>query len=77
MGTRRFHLQRDDDVTGISGVGAVADGVVWADGAVTIRWRGQHPSTVNWASLADAKAIHGHGGATRFIWDDPATSVTA
>jgi hypothetical protein len=69
-GTKRFHLQRDEDVTGVSGVGVVADGVVWPDGAVAIRWRGPRPSTVHWATLADAEWVHGHGGSTRFVWDD-------
>lgn len=63
-----FHLQRDHDITGVSGTGTVADGVLWLDGTVTIRWRGPRPSTVNWQSLDDAMAIHGHGGATRIVW---------
>jgi hypothetical protein len=69
--TRRFHLQRDHDVTGASGVGRVADGVLWPDGTVSIRWRGPRPSTVHWGSLDDAEHVHGHGGATRIVWDDP------
>lgn len=66
----RFHILRDVDVTGASGTGHVADGVVWPDGTVTIRWRGPMPSTVNWECLEYAEAIHGHGGATRFVFDD-------
>ena len=67
---RRFYLQRDNDVTGASGTGRVADGVLWPDGTVTVRWRGERPSTVQWDLLADAKAIHGHGGASRIVWID-------
>ncbi|MGV9803909.1 hypothetical protein ACWDTP_38320, partial [Mycobacterium sp. NPDC003449] len=71
---RVFGLQRDHDPTGVSGTGHVADGAEWPDGTVTIRWRGERPSTVNWTSLDDAMAIHGHGGATRIIWaDEPPT----
>ncbi|MGV2914662.1 hypothetical protein [Streptomyces alfalfae] len=29
---RRFHLQRDHDVTGVSGTGRVANGILWAGG---------------------------------------------
>lgn len=65
---RLFHLQRDTDITGASGTGRVADGVVWPDGTASIRWRGDRPSTVHWDRLADAVAIHGHGGATRIVW---------
>lgn len=68
---RRFHLQRTTDPTGVSGTGRIADGVLWPDGTVVIRWRGNRPSTVAWMSLDDALAVHGHGGATTVIWDDP------
>ena len=67
---RRFYLQREVDVTGASGTGHVADGVVWPDGTVTVRWRGGRKSTVNWDHLADAEAVHGHGGATQIVWED-------
>lgn len=65
---RLFTLQRDHDHTGATGTGTVADGVVWPDGTVTIRWRGERASTVNWSTLADAEAVHGHGGSTRIVW---------
>jgi hypothetical protein len=67
---RVFTLVRDQDVTGISGTGTVADGVVWPDGTVSIRWRGDRPSIVFWDSLDHAEAIHGHGGATQIVWVD-------
>lgn len=67
---RLFALQRDHDVTGVSGTGIVADGVRWPDGTVSIRWRGERPSTVSWNSLDDAEHVHGHGGATRIVWSD-------
>lgn len=67
---RRFHLWRTRDITGSSGTGRVADGVLWPDGTVTIRWRGTRPSTVHWGWLADAEAVHGHGGHARIVWDD-------
>lgn len=65
---RLFTLERDTDVTGVSGTGTVADGVVWPDGTVSIRWRGDRPSTVVWESLEHAEHVHGHQGATRFVW---------
>ncbi|OPC83035.1 hypothetical protein B4N89_20700 [Embleya scabrispora] len=72
---RRFYLDRRTDVTGASGTGRVADGVMWPDGTVTVRWRGARPSTVNWASIHDAEHVHGHGGATVITWIDPAPEV--
>jgi hypothetical protein len=71
---RRFHLQRHRDITGASGTGRVADGVLWPDGTASVRWRGERPSTVFWDSLADAEHVHGHGGHTVIVWDDPEPS---
>lgn len=73
--SRRFHLQRDTDITGVSGTGRVADGILWPDGTVSIRWTGPMPSTVFWHSIANALHVHGHQGATRIVWDDPEPSV--
>lgn len=68
---RRFHLQREQDVSGISGTGRVAEGVEFSDGSAVVRWiAGEHRSTVVWADIASVEAIHGHGGATRIVWDD-------
>lgn len=67
---RIFSLVRDHDVTGVSGTGSVADGVLWPDGTVSLRWAGPRPSTVFWDSLEDAEYVHGHGGHTRIVWDD-------
>ncbi|NEW42525.1 hypothetical protein GV793_26930 [Nocardia cyriacigeorgica] len=64
---RAFQLHRDTDVTGFSGVGVVADGVVWPDGTVSMRWRGLIRTTVEASCLADIEAVHGHDGATRVV----------
>jgi hypothetical protein len=68
--TRRFYLQRDLDISGISGPGRVADVILWEDGAVTLRWRSDMPSTVNWSCLDHVEKVHGHNGATRIVWVD-------
>ncbi|MFI7125949.1 hypothetical protein ACIBQ1_09665 [Nonomuraea sp. NPDC050153] len=62
-----FALVRDVDVSGVSGTGVVADGVIWPDGSVSVRWRGEHPSIVFWRSVESVKVIHGHNGATRIV----------
>ncbi|GHB55826.1 hypothetical protein GCM10010331_49610 [Streptomyces xanthochromogenes] len=71
---RRFYLQRDIDITGVSGTGRVADGVLWPDGTASVRWLGERPSSVHWDRMDDAEHVHGHGGATRIIWLDHETS---
>ncbi|MGY0062789.1 hypothetical protein ACWY4P_40690 [Streptomyces sp. LZ34] len=69
---RRFHLQRNTDITGVSGTGRVADGILWPDGTASVRWTGERPSVVFWdGGIADAEHVHGHGGHTRIVWDDP------
>lgn len=67
---KRFYLNRIKDFSGNSGTGRVADGVLWPDGTVTIRWRGSRPSTVNWGCIEDAEFIHSHAGATEIVWED-------
>lgn len=67
---RRFRLIRHFDVSGVSGTGVVAEGVEFGDGAVALRWKGDHPSTVAWDSVESILAVHGHDGATELIWLD-------
>lgn len=76
----RFVLRRHDDVSGISGEGSVADGVLWPDGTASVRWRGEHPSSVFWdRGRTSVELIHGHGGATEVKFldtdDEPAGPV--
>lgn len=68
---RKFILYRDTDVTGVSGTGIVAEGVVFSNGKTVVQWVvGEHQSTVVWDAFDDVEAIHGHGGATRVVDKD-------
>lgn len=67
---RRFQLVRDEDLTGISGTGAVADGVVWPNGWCSMMWRTQWFSLVAYPNLEHVKHIHGHEGKTRIVFVD-------
>lgn len=67
----RFVLRRRHDVTGVSGLGDVADGVLWPDGTAAVRWRGEHPSSVHWdRGRVSVEMIHGHQGATEVVFVD-------
>lgn len=77
MTTRSFTINREQDITGISGTGHVADGVVFPDGTTVVRWRdlggpaaerGVRPTTVVFESIDAVEALHGHNGATRIVW---------
>ena len=67
---RTFQLHRDQDPTGISGTGVVAEGCEFSDGKTVLRWLGEHPSVNTFDTLgaAEAEAVHGHGGKTRLVW---------
>lgn len=65
---RMFTLDRAEDVTGMSGAGAVAEGATFFDGTVAVRWAGTDASTVVWPDLDTAMRVHGHAGRTRVVW---------
>lgn len=67
---RRFYLQRNVDVTGISGTGLVVHGVEFPDGTVVTKWNGRISQTCLWASIEDMVDIHGHDGLTSVVWID-------
>lgn len=67
---RRFHLERDEDVSGVSGTGITAYGIQFFDGTVVMRWDTLVCSTGLYDSIEDLERISGHGGATRIVFDD-------
>lgn len=70
---RRFLLVRNEDVTGVSGVGPVVWGIQYPDGVCAYRWNSPHRTTCVADSIQDIEAIHGHGGATQVVWVDSPT----
>lgn len=71
-GHRRFQLERDTDVTGVSGTGVVAEGVEFSDGVVALRWTSAYPTSVVFhdRGMESVEAVHGHGGSTRIVYLD-------
>ncbi|MER5909546.1 hypothetical protein ABT124_03320 [Streptomyces sp. NPDC001982] len=73
-----FVVQRDEDVSGISGDGIVAEGARFSDGWVVTHWLDKppmnEPKTDVWHNkgVAPFRRIHGHGGKTRIVWADDA-----
>lgn len=67
---RRFMLDRIKDVSGSSGIGYVAEGVEFSDGAVAMRWLVPPYSTGFYGSVDDVKTIHGHGQQTNVLFLD-------
>lgn len=69
-GSKTFVLKRHTDVSGVSGTGIVADGILWPDGMCTIHWRGQWPTDNTHLSIESVIHIHCHGGMTSIVYDD-------
>lgn len=74
-GIRTFKLHRHEDASGVSGIGVVAEGVIFSNTKVIVSWLTIHKSMTVFDSLAEMLAIHGHGGATVVVWDDEAAKV--
>jgi len=70
MRPKCFWLVRTEDVTGISGTGIVAYGVMFADGRVVTCWNAVISQIAIWRSIQEVEAVHGHNGKTRVEWFD-------
>jgi hypothetical protein len=65
---RVFHLVRDEDISGVSGVGRVAVGAVFPSGKMVLEWLGADSSFEILDGLDHVERIHGHGGRTRIVF---------
>tara|TARA_Y100000593_G_scaffold95104_1_gene199763 strand:+ start:18949 stop:19272 length:324 start_codon:yes stop_codon:yes gene_type:complete len=59
-----FYLKREEDESGISGTGRVAQGFVFDNGKVAVTWLSEHPSVTIYDNIGEVHAIHSHGGKT-------------
>jgi hypothetical protein len=64
-----FHLERDEDETGVSGIGYVAEGIIFSNGKVVLSWLTEATSLAVYENMRHLEAIHGHGGKTRIVFD--------
>jgi hypothetical protein len=69
---RKFHLQRHEDASGVSGLGRVAEGIVFSDGKAVLHWLSACSSTNIYDNWEAVLQVHGHGGSTEIVFDDPA-----
>ena len=67
---RRFVLLRKKDLSGNSGTGYVAEGVMFSDGTCAMRWKTETASTTIYDDIEHVKKLHGHEGATELEWVD-------
>lgn len=66
--SRAFLIVRDEDPTGVSGTGIVAEGFQFHDGQVAISWFGNHQILEVTSSIKRWLFVHGHQGRTRVEW---------
>lgn len=67
---KRFLVNRVTDVSGVSGVGLVAEGTQFHDGQCAVSWYGEHHILEVVKDLDTWLAVHGHGGRTKIVWVD-------
>jgi hypothetical protein len=72
---RLFELHRDEDESGVSGAGVVAEGVEFTSGIVILTWFSPHRSVEFNESMRTVEELHGHGGKTRVVWVAPPVPV--
>jgi hypothetical protein len=72
---RVFQRQRDEDISGVSGVGRVAVGVVFPSGKAVLEWMGADSTFEIFDKVAHVERIHGHSGKTRVVFVGNALSV--
>lgn len=68
---KEFHLFRKKDISGTSGVGIVARGVILPSGKCALEWTTFHSSICIYQNIEDVTSIHGHNGATEVIMGAP------
>jgi hypothetical protein len=71
-----FVLVRDKDVTGRSGTGVVAEGVVFTDGFAILKWLRAPYALGIYESVEALISVHGHEGNTHVEFIEKSTSVS-
>jgi hypothetical protein len=65
-----FHFYRNQDHSGVSGTGAVVEGVQFTNGWCALRWISNKSSMCFYRSIEEVKEIHSHGGKTEIVIHD-------
>ena len=70
---RIFHLHRTEDISGNTGNGVVAEGVVLSNGKAVVSFypspQMQVSSVIIYDNIAEAEAVHAHGGRAKLMFD--------
>lgn len=66
---KTFRLVRSADISGISGIGNVAEGVEFENGQVALHWLSQYDTIGIYSNMHNVLKIHGHDGKTEVVYD--------
>ncbi len=67
---KRFYLDRTGDVSGVSGIGKVAEGIEFANGIVALSFSSQFPHANIYTNMRVVEEVHGHKGMTKVVYVD-------
>jgi hypothetical protein len=65
---RLFELHRDEDQSGVSGTGIVAEGVEFSNGMCSLTWLTPTRCVNVYENIKAVEQIHGHEGRTRIVF---------
>lgn len=74
---RLFQLHRDEDSSGVSGTGVVAEGCEFTNRECVIHWLAKRSSMGIYANIDDVIMVHGHDGRTRVVWVEATAPTVA
>lgn len=67
-----FTLHREEDPSGVSGTGVVAEGWESSSGEwVVLLWLSKTPTLGIYRDIREVELLHGHSGKTVIVWDTP------
>lgn len=64
---RKFYLNRHEDIHGNSGIGVVAEGILFDDGTGAFTWLTPMKTVTIFLKLSDVKKLHDHNGRTNLV----------
>lgn len=67
---RRFYLYRFEDVSGVSGMGKVAEGCEFENGMCALSFASSYQHVNVYANMRAVMEVHGHSGKTKVIYVD-------
>lgn len=64
---KTFYLNRLEDLHGHSGLGTVAEGVIFNNGMVAMTWISPWPTVTTFPNVKTVERLHGHDGRTVLV----------